>query len=79
MVDSPPRLEKTVRKRASANRTARTRYCARVTAIRHSSISAQFSRSADPAELLEPSIKKEHALWRAFCGEEIDAILFDKD
>jgi hypothetical protein len=79
MADSPSPLEDIVRKRPKTSRSGRKRLYPRFAAPRPKSTSAELPLSGGSTEQLQAPIKKELALWRAFLGEEIDAILRDKD
>jgi hypothetical protein len=78
MVDSSSTPEEIVRKRPEASRPGRKRVRWTFAASRLKSESSQPSL-VSPAEQFRISIKTEVALWRAFLGDEIDAILRDED
>ena len=79
MADPPSPLEDIVRKRPKTNRSGRKRLHPRLAAPRPKSTSAELPLPGGSKEQLQAPIKKELALWRAFVGDEIDAILRNKD
>jgi hypothetical protein len=78
MVDSSSTPEEIVRKRPEAGRPSRKR-------VRWTFAASRLKPEASepplvkPAEQFRISIKTEVALWRAFHGDEIDAIMRDED
>jgi hypothetical protein len=75
MLESPPASRQPIRKRTKANQANRVQ-----PGFAAASGAPKTPQSAYPArDRLPASLKAELALWRAFLGDEIDAILRDKD
>ena len=75
MLESPPAWRQPIRKRKKANHANRVQL-----GFTAASDAPETPPSPYPArDRLSASLKAELALWRAFLGEEIDAILLDKD
>jgi hypothetical protein len=77
MLDHPPTRGKALRKRKEDNRA--DRIPAGFASTSAAPTPPQLLSSAGHADRLPSSTKAELALWRAFLGDEIDAILRDKD
>jgi hypothetical protein len=76
MFDHPPHRGKTLRRHKTDNRADRRHadFAATIVARTPQSLPPPW-----PADRSFSSAKAEHALWRAFLADEIDAILFDRD
>ena len=77
MLDHPPIRGKTLRNRKNDNHADRTHAGFASTSAPPTAL--QLLSSAGHADRLSPPAKAELAIWRAFLGDEIDAILHDKD
>jgi hypothetical protein len=77
MLDHPPTRGKAPRKRKDDNCADRIHAGFASTSAAQTPL--QLVASAGHADRFPPSGKAELALWRAFLGDEIDAILRDKD
>jgi hypothetical protein len=77
MLDHPPTRGKTLRKLKKDNHADRVRDD--IASTMAAPTTPRLLSSAGYADRLPSSTKAEVALWRAFLGDEIDAILRDKD
>ena len=75
MLESPPAWRQPIRRRKKAKHANRVQ-----PGLAAASGAPETAQSPYPTrDRLPASLKAELALWRAFLGDEIDAILRDKD